>query len=237
MTGPTTLNCPSCNAPLATPVGQSEFFCQFCGARVRLPSTTSSHPGDASREPKRPPGIPEKLMVSQGGHELTISWRWFQPAGLMLVPFCIAWNAFLLGWYSMAFSADGPPGPMRLIMLVFPIGHLAIGLGLAYACLVLLFNRTRIRVDRNRLQIQHGPIPAGSARTINAREIEQLYVKHSPGSHNGKLSYPVVVRLKTGHEIQLMKRNGEAEIARAVEHLVESHLGLQDTRMPHELDG
>ena len=36
-------------------------------------------------------------MVSQGGHELTISWRWFQPAGLMLVPFCIAWNAFLLG--------------------------------------------------------------------------------------------------------------------------------------------
>ena len=241
MASPITLKCPGCNAPLAAPDGRSEFFCQYCGGLVRVPQPaqpeTYGSGATSERKTKPVPGIPEALTVDRRGGELRISWRWFKAAGLFLVPFCIAWNGFLVGWYSLAFSIDGPPGAMRIIMLVFPVGHLAIGLGLLYACLVLLLNRTRIQVSFGTLSVRNGPIPAGGNRNIDVREIDQIYVKRDIGSSNGKTSFPLMVRLNTGHEIKLLRKNAQLDIARAVEHLIESHLGLRDRSMANEYIG
>jgi hypothetical protein len=175
--------------------------------------------------------IPEDLQVEEFGRDLRISWRWFRWPIVMLVPFCIAWNSFLFGWYSMAFSDFGPSGTFALVFMIFPIGHVAVGLGLIYACLVGILNRTKIEIARNEISVHHGPIPAGRNRTIPVSEIDQLYVKHerkSGGNSSPHGSYPLVAKLVSGREVKLLPRNCELDVARAVEQLVESHLRIND---------
>jgi hypothetical protein len=226
------LQCPACAAPLEAPEGREQFYCRFCGTSVVVPR--EDHDDDRDREVAKPRGpvvIPEKLVVHDYGSELTISWRWFTPAGLLLLPFCIAWNAFLVGWYSLALSSDGPPGGFAIIMLLFPMVHVAVGLGLLYACAVLLCNSTKVRVRDHQLTVAHGPIPAGKTQVVEVHEIDQLYVKQElkkARSSNNPLSHTLYCRTKAGREITLLGNNDDANIARAVEHLVEKHLGIED---------
>lgn len=232
----TPLKCPCCDAPLTAPEGRGQFFCQFCGTPVTIPASPNSA-DSATSGPKPAVAIPEKLNVEEYGGELRITWKWFNWAVLFLVPFCIAWNSFLFGWYSMAFSDHGPPGGMKIIMVLFPIGHLAVGLGLLYACLVMLLNRTTIRVAFGEMSIRHGPIPAPGNRTIPADDIDQLYVRHQRTTgKNGNMShaYPLLARLKSGHQVKLLPKNSDLDVARAVEQLVESHLNIRDEPVPGE---
>lgn len=231
---PIALTCPACDAPLSVPEGRGQFYCQFCGTPVTLPANSAMK--DPSRLKKAAVAIPEKLQVAEFGGDLRISWPWFQWTGLFLIPFCIAWNAFLIGWYSMALSDFGPPGGMKIIMLVFPIAHVAVGIGLLYACLVLLLNRTTIHITFGELIIRHGPIPAIGNRTISVDEIEQLYVKHerNQGREHTSHNYPLLARLKSGEEVKLLPRNSEVDVARAVEQLVEAHLNIRDQSVDGE---
>ena len=222
--------CSNCSAPLDVPAGRAQFYCQFCGVSLAIPksspSTKSESPG-----PKPLVAIPENLRVEELGRDLRISWRWFRWPIVMLVPFCIAWNSFLVGWYSLVVSGDGPPGAFKLIFLIFPIGHVAVGLALLYACLVGIFNRTVIEIARNEMSIQHGPIPAGRNRTVPVGEISQLYVKQAHGVSNKGSSqgvYPLVAKLTSGIELKLLPRNSDLDVARAIEQLVESHLNIAD---------
>lgn len=236
MPQPTALKCPCCDAPLTPPEGRGQFFCQFCGTPVTIPGsagTADSAPAGA----KSAVAIPEKLHVEEYGGELRITWKWFSWIVLILVPFCIAWNSFLFGWYSMAFSDHGPPGGMKIIMVLFPIAHVAVGIGLLYGCLILLLNRTTIRVAQGELSIRHAPLPAPGNRTIPADDIAQLYVRHErkrDSDGDTSHSYPLLARLKSGQEVKLLPRNSDLDVARAVEQLVESHLGIRDEAVPGE---
>ncbi|MCA9030709.1 MAG: hypothetical protein KDA66_07875 [Planctomycetaceae bacterium] len=235
MNEPIALKCPSCNAPLTAPAGRGQFYCQFCGTPVTIPNVHRSDDA-SSRDAKTAVAIPEKLRVEEFGGELRISWGWFNPSVFFLIPFCIAWNAFLIGWYSMAMGDHGPPGAMKWIMLIFPIGHVAVGLGLFYACLAMLFNSTSIRVMYGQLEIQHGPIPFPGNRTVPVDDIDQLYVKHerNVGEKGTSHNYPLLARLKSGREVKLLPHNSEVEISRAVEQLVEKYLNIKDQAVPGE---
>ena len=230
MPKPVAFKCSNCSAPLTAPTGRGQFYCQFCGASLTIPKPSGSVESE-STGPKPLVTIPENLRVEELGRNLRISWRWFRWPIVMLVPFCIAWNSFLVGWYSLAFSGDGPPGAFKIIFLIFPIGHVAVGIGLLYACLVGLLNRTRIDIARNEIRVHHGPIPAGRNRVIPVGEVSQLYVKHehNVSSKNAPLgSYSLVAKLASGREVKLLPRNSELDVARAVEQLVESHLDIED---------
>jgi len=230
MPKPVAFKCSNCNAPLSAPTGRGQFYCQFCGASLTIPKPPRSAESE-STDPKPLVAIPENLRVEELGRDLRISWRWFRWPIIMLVPFCIAWNSFLVGWYSMAFSGDGPPGAFKLVFLIFPIGHVAVGLGLLYACLVGILNRTTIEIARNEISVRHGPIPAGRNRTIPVGEIIQLYVKREQNLRNKNSphgSYPLVAQLASGREVKLLPRNSELDVAQAVEQLVESHLNIED---------
>lgn len=229
------LNCPACAAPLEVPDRRVQFYCQFCGTAVIVPRPAQV---DAPNEvfDQGPVVIPEKLVVHDYGNELTISWRWFSPAGLMLIPFCIAWNGFLVGWYSMGFSMMGQMGAMSIIMLLFPIVHVAVGLGLLYGCAVNLCNSTTVRVRSGKLTLSHGPIYAGKTQELSVDEIDQLYVKEelninkTPNPGQGLMNHTLCARTKSGREIKLLSRNNDADIARALEYLVEQHLGIKNEK-------
>lgn len=230
------LDCPSCAAPLEVPDEREQFYCQFCGTAVVVPRPEAGDDGDRGTHKRGPIAIPQKLVVHDYGNELTISWRWFSPAGLALIPFCIAWNVFLVGWYSIGFSMLGQMGIFSLIMLIFPIGHVAVGVGLLYACAVNLCNSTQVTVRSGKLTLSHGPIYAGKTQELSVDEIDQLYVKSelntgkTPriGKNGGLLNQTLCARTKHGREVKLLPHNTDADIARAVEHLVEKHLGIED---------
>jgi hypothetical protein len=167
--------------------------------------------------PKPAVAIPDKLQVEDRGGELRITWKWFTWGVLLLIPFCIAWNAFLVGWYSIAIGAPhGAPAGIQIIMLLFPIAHVAVGLGLLYFCVLLLFNRTVVRVSYGELQLWHGPLPVPGNHRIPVDEIAQLYIRHEHkqgNQGNSSHTYPLIVPL---------------------EQLVEEHLGIRDEPVASE---
>ncbi len=234
------LKCPNCNAPLSVPEDQPRFFCQFCGTPVILSEALrpQPEPSAAGNSDRLTVPIPDHLHVEEFGNELTISWRWFSWIVLFLIPFCIAWNAFLIGWYSLA-SGAGMPGPMRIIFLVFPLAHVAVGLGLAYTVLTLLFNRTTVRVLQGELSVRYGPLYFPGGRRIAVDDIDQIYCQEK--AHQGArgqqagVQYQVMARLKSGRSVTLLSWNHDLEVARAVEQLLEDHLQIKNRLVAGEV--
>jgi hypothetical protein len=229
------LKCPNCNGPLEVPDDRERFYCQFCGSPVVRPEAAGGEEAGRDFPSPRDPGvrvaIPDKLQIQDFGDELTISYRWFHWSVLFLIPFCIAWNAFLVGWYALAGQMQGMPGAMRIVFLVFPIGHVAVGLGLIYAVLTMLFNRTTIRVRHGELGIRHGPIFFPGNRTVSIDDLDQLYCRHETrrtSKGGSQTTHSLHARLKNGTAVKLLSHTADEDVLRAVEHLIEQHLGIED---------
>jgi hypothetical protein len=114
----------------------------------------------------QPPGV----WIEDDGDRRRIVRRWFTWVIVFLVFFCIAWDGFLVFWYSMVLEGDAP-----WIMAVFPIIHLAVGVGLTYFTLAGLFNRTVVEVANGRLLVRHGPVPWPGNRDLDPLEVRQIY--------------------------------------------------------------
>jgi hypothetical protein len=237
---PQALKCPACNGPLEIPEGRSQFYCHYCGTPVVVPQENADgfREGDLDESLGKAVVIPDKLKVEDWGDELLLSWSWYSHAVWFLLPFCIGWNAFLIGWYSIAMTVGNEvPFGFRLIMFLFPMAHVAVGLGLAYACASMLLNRTYVKVQSGQLEVSHAPIPFPKRQSVAVEEIEQLYVKHirSALKKGGSAhAYPLCVKLKSGRELQLLPTNNEVDLARAIEQLVEERLGIRDASVPGE---
>lgn len=113
-----------------------------------------------------------ELAASREPGTLTIRRRWFEAQHVFLLFFCIAWDAFLVNWYGMAFAGDAP-----LIMVVFPIAHVAVGVGLTYYVLAGFLNRTTIEVTDGMLLVRHGPMPWRGNLRVPVAALRSVYVK------------------------------------------------------------
>jgi len=105
-------------------------------------------------------GIPAPFQVVEDtSRSLHVSWRWWRWQYLFLVFFCIAWDGFLFFWYSMALFSHATAGGLEWLSILFPICHVAVGVGMTYFVIATLFNWTRIRAEGDDLEILHGPVP------------------------------------------------------------------------------
>lgn len=134
---------------------------------------------------KRVP-IPDSISEHTTIHGTVLERRWrkslVQLAGLTL--FCIAWDAFLVFWYFLAFTTESP-----WIMKVFPIAHLGVGIGLTYYLVAAYLNRTDITVSSGQLEIKTHPVPWLGNKTVNTSEIAQLYITEDSSKDSyGKVS-------------------------------------------------
>jgi hypothetical protein len=186
--------------------------------------------------------IVEDELVSESGIEpyrtdaakrprVVLERSWFQASLFFMVIFCIAWDSFLLFWYSMAFRHGAP-----WIMVVFPLGHLAVGVGLTYATLCGFVNRTRIAVLAGQLVIRHGPLPWKGNRVLETKDLEQLFCQENVSS-KGVRSYGLAARMKSGEKVVLLKSLPEADQALYIEQLLEDRLGIVDEPVAGEFKG
>jgi hypothetical protein len=94
--------------------------------------------------------------------------------GVLLGLFAAFWNAFLAFFLFLAFGAGrGSHGPPPIFLSL----HFAAGIFLAYSAVVALLNRTRITLDRDRLQIVRGPVPQRGNVHESTGEIERFAVE------------------------------------------------------------
>jgi len=175
--------------------------------------------------------IPERFRVSHDDGDVRVSWRWLEAQHFFTLFFVIAWDAFLIFWYAQAV----PNG--EWLTIVFPIAHVAVGVGLTYSTLTGFLNRTTLRARDGMFDVKHGPLPWRGNATLASVEIRQLYVNANTvtDSDNDKsTTYELCALLGDGRERKLVKGLKERHEAAYLEHVFERALGIDDEAVPGE---
>jgi len=226
------LYCRTCGEPIPAEdvnIDLAIAKCRACDAVFCFGHRIGREPADRKRAEVP---MPKGIAVEQWGNDLTITRRWFSPVFVFLLFFCIAWDGFLVFWYSMAFSG----GPW--IMIVFPIAHVAVGVGLTYYTVAGFLNRSVIKVSGGVLTVRHAPLPWPGTHTLNASDLAQAYcTEHFTQGRNssGSTSYRVNAMLADGRKIKLLDGLTESDQALFIEQQLESHLGIPDSPVRGEM--
>lgn len=175
----------------------------------------------------------KKIEVYEDSRSIGITLRWFTPIAFFLLFFSIAWDGFLIFWYSLAFSGDAP-----WIMVLFPILHVAVGVYLTYYTLCLFFNKTYIDADSQYLTVVHKPIPWWRGnRKIPTGQVKQLYVVEKKSSSKNGVSYTYELRakLRDGSERDLIALDGaSSQDIQTIEEHLERFMGIEDAPVKGE---
>ena len=228
-----TLACPSCGATIQVVPGSNRYVCSYCGSEHILDMPGAVVPQAPAPVAKRalvpiPKGVESKVN-SLG---LRITRRWFSLKFIPLAFFCVAWDSFLIFWYGVAFSGNAP-----WIMIVFPIAHVAVGLGLTYTVLTGFFNRSVLEVTPGKLQLWHEPLPWTGEVTMDTAQIKQLYSKEqtSRGQNGTSSTYELWVVTKDGRSRKLLSGLDSSDIPLYIEQQIENWLHIQDEPVAGEL--
>jgi hypothetical protein len=190
--------------------------------------------GEASAAARRSPAPrPREVTLEKQGQSLKLSWRWFSPKYIGLAIFAVVWDAFLCFWYSIAFSGNGMPW----IMIVFPLGHVAVGLGISYSVLAGFLNKTTLRIEKARFSVHHDPVPWLGEVNVPVSELEQLYCKekHTSSKNGSSLSYQLCAVLKDGRKLDLVSGLDSPDVALFVEQQIEDWLQIEDRGVSGEM--
>jgi hypothetical protein len=121
------------------------------------------------------------------------------------------------------------PGPGALIMIIFPVAHLAAGVGITYFTIAVLANRTVVTVAGNDLRIRHRPVPWRGNRNVDASTIIQLHCDQViSNSNRGSTpwSYRVNALLKDERRLRLLS-GLDKDQALFYEQKLEEWLGIE----------
>lgn len=191
------LACPQCRAGIpASDVNLQALVgkCAACHHVFRIdPSALDSTASTRAEAPGRPASITfereEPTLASGDTYRdatsrprgtFTLRRRWFQPQHVFLLFFCIAWDSFLVFWYGSAFGTDAP-----WLMIVFPVAHVAVGVGLTYSVIAGFVNRTTLTLTSDALTVHHGPIPWRGNGSFARGEIRGVELTmHTPERSN-----------------------------------------------------
>lgn len=181
--------------------------------------------------------IPDGIKIENIGNGLRFVRSWWSMNFFFFVPFALFWNGFLVMWYGIVTSSMQLNNPFSWIFLLFPLLHVGVGLGLAYFCLCLWFNRTIVQLRGGIFSIEHKPLPWFGAKKLPSDELEQLYCKEVlSNSKNGtNVTYEVHAILRNHRNIKLLSGLADAEQALFFEEAIEDYLGIEERPVRGEM--
>lgn len=154
---------------------------------------------------------------------LRLTRRWRNPATWPLLAFVIAWDAFLVFWYAGALVSGS------VFMLLFPVLHVLVGLGLTYTVAANLVNKTLLEVREGVLRVRHTPLPwPRTPPELLSERITQVCVRYTSYQVNRRYRYRVIALTNDGGEFELIGGLTNLEHARAIELVVETFLRIPD---------
>ena len=183
-------------------------------------------------------GMPEKIQVYKDFQHLRIVRKWFGFKFILLTLFVIFWCGFLISWYAMAFSFPFRDASI-LMFFIFPLLHVALGIGLAYYALTGYLNRTVIHVDFNSISIRHGPLPFWGEKQVSSKAILQLYCNEDDYWLSGRgyryHTYAVHAITRNWRNIKLLTGLDTSEQALFIEQEIEKFLNIEDKPVKGEI--
>jgi hypothetical protein len=225
-----TVACPECRSkipPDDVNLGTGLARCRACKTVFNAGANGTA---GVRRRPETP--LPKRWSLHDDGSRLVIEWRWVGPKAFVFLFFALMWNGFIFFWYSMAFGSNAP-----LIVFLFPLIHLAVGVGIGYAALAGLLNRTLLTVSPDSLEVRHGPLPWVGNKSLHPSRLAQVYcteVWHR--TKNGQtVSYSVHAMTDDSRKVDLVKRLDDQEQALYLEQEIERRLALDDRPVGGEL--
>jgi hypothetical protein len=231
------LHCPDCGQLIAAEdinLSTRLAKCRHCNAVFGFGDSLET---ENRRAPEIKPILPKskRLKVEDFAGVLRIHWRWFSAGFIFLAFFCVAWDSFLIFWYSMALTMKHVPW----LMVVFPVAHVAVGIGLTYAVLAGFLNSTTVEVGQNELSIRHFPLPWSGNRVLSAGEIKQIHCeqKISRNNNSTSMAYSLYATLQSGVKLQLASGFTDPGEPKMIERLIEERLGIKDVRVVGEYRG
>lgn len=244
------LQCKECGRAIAAEdvnINLAIAKCQSCNSVFsfadKLPAPPPAMLAAAGFRPKPEVAKPARFQLEEWGSDLSISYSWYNHAIWVLVFFCVIWDGFLVVWYGIAFgmffmggNGGGGMGWFALLPILFPLLHVAVGVGLTYACIATFLNRTIIRVSAGELSVWSGPMPTWGNRRIPVHEVEQFYVSESI-SHRKRstsITYGLSVVLRDKQRLALISSLQSPEEARFLEQKLEQALKIEDQPTPGE---
>ena len=169
--------------------------------------------------------IPEKMEILHEGFHMIIRRKWFSPIFIFLTVFVILWNGFLVFWYGLTTELDAP-----LVFQLFPIIHVAVGLGLTYYTIAGYINKTDIKVSNSKIQIKSYPLPWLGDKIVESQNITQLYTKQvvSRGKNGTSVTFEVHLVDKAGKQKRLIRGLTTIEQGLFIESEIEEYLNIED---------
>lgn len=176
-------------------------------------------------------GLPAKLERRRTAEGMEITRRWFGWQVVFMTAFAAFWDGFLVVWYMQA----GKSGD--LMMVLFPLIHVGVGVGITYHAFIGWFNRTHIVFSPRKLTIAHRPFPWIGSLELNARTLKQLYSKEriSRGRNGTSVTYEVHAVTKDGRSRRILGGLENSEQALYIEQEIESYLGIEDRPVRGEI--
>ncbi|MCA9249851.1 MAG: hypothetical protein R3E58_20645 [Phycisphaerae bacterium] len=233
------IHCPSCGIQIPASdvnIDTAIAKCMGCNSVFGIKDAIEQDSTRHSRKRNRrdPVPMPSGIIIEDWGGNRRIVRKWYTPKYFILLFFCIAWDSFLIFWYSIAFGEHDTPW----IMKVFPIAHVAVGIGLTYYTICGFLNRTIIELGSFTLSIRHKPLHWPGNADFDASQFDQLYCKENSRrqDNNGatQITYDLQAATKDGKSIKLLTGLPELELALYLEQEIESALGIVDRPVPGE---
>jgi hypothetical protein len=139
------------------------------------------------------------LTTSPDRLEVRIPPRGFHLGLIPIIGFTLAWNGFLVVWYGIAiatWSAGGWIGGL------FALGHLAVGLFLAWGILFTLFGETKLQITPAEILLTYRilglrvcPLKADRQAIL---KLELTHPSYKPDSERGVITVPAQINIWAG---------------------------------------
>lgn len=224
-----TLTCPSCGARVSIPDGSNRFTCGYCGNEhiIQIQVQPVAPVAKVVVPPAIRPRIitPASVQVIRDNQSARIVQRWFSAKYIPMAFFALAWDAFLVFWYSIALSGHAP-----FIFIIFPIVHVAIGIGITYSTIAGFLNRTTLELDREELSIWFEPVPWLGEKRIKTRDIKQLFCKEAMQrtKSGSSVSYDLYAVTQDVKQVKLLSGVESPDVALFFEQELETWLHITD---------
>jgi len=202
------MNCPKCDAVVPAENVNIQALIAKCDKCSEVFRVTDQLPRDRTWVDEVPPRVPRPatLIVQDEGDVRVIRRRWFRPGYLFLLFFCMAWDGFLVFWYSIGIVA-GPGDEMAWLFFLFPICHVTVGVVLTYVVIAGLLNKSYLGVTTDGVYVRHRPVPWFGNRNLSPDELREVYVEHGLSQRSGgsaEQQYTLVGVIGDGQRIKLL---------------------------------
>ena len=223
----TTLTCPSCGAMTRTDAITNRLVCEYCGnehiVRVEPLSVVK-------------PEIPQpgNVLVENDPQVARLVQRWFSLKYIPMAIFAVVWDGFLFFWYSLALGSGAP-----LMMILFPVLHVAVGIWITYSTAAGFINRTVLEVSRDEVAVWFEPLPWIGEKTLKTKELKQFFCKEKiVHSKNGASTNYELYAVTTGNQqVKLLGNLDNPDTAMFFEQQLERWLKIDDRPVSGEMSG